>query len=117
MKGVNAKTFVNQRPFGTVMSHAIKTPLNAILGFSDKMMSDASLCAADKEMVAAIHQCGRSMLEMLNDAVYIERIQRGAILLDETRIDLKAFAETIRDMIRKDRGFSGFIDIDFVPTQ
>src|SRR5207245_9464789 len=60
------------------MSHELRTPLNAILGFSQLLEMD-ELNADQRENVAYISQAGRHLLELINEALDISRIEPGQL--------------------------------------
>jgi len=66
--------------FLATMSHEFRTPLNAIIGFSD-MMRLGSMGVMEietyKDYANDIHQSGRHMLELVNDVLDIAAIEAG----------------------------------------
>ena len=70
----NAKTMLLR-----TMSHELKTPLNAILGFSDLMnaLSDNLKPAQIREYAGLIHQGGTNLLKMLNQIMDLTKISAG----------------------------------------
>jgi cell cycle sensor histidine kinase DivJ len=71
------------------MSHELKTPLNAILGFSDLMATLADNLNPDqiREYAGLIHQGGRSLLKMLNQIMDLTRITAGHYDLHKLPLD------------------------------
>ena len=73
-----------QRDFLANMSHAIRTPLNTILGFSNSLLSEKVLT---KEMVdndvSMIHDASTSLLELINNILDISRIESGKEKVEE----------------------------------
>ena len=62
------------------MSHEFRTPLNAILGFSDMMQSELFgplVSQKYQEYVRHIHSSGAHMLELVNDILDIVAIEAG----------------------------------------
>jgi PAS domain S-box-containing protein len=53
--------------FLSQMSHEIRTPLHAMLGFSELLQNENSLTVQQNEMVANIHQCGSTLMQILTD--------------------------------------------------
>ena len=51
------------------MSHAFRTPLNSILGFSEWMRGDASLSQEHHERLTAIDRSGRELLSLVDDVL------------------------------------------------
>jgi two-component system cell cycle sensor histidine kinase PleC len=71
------------------MSHELKTPLNAILGFSDLInaLSDTLAPAQIREYAALIHQGGTNLLKMVNQIMDLTKISAGRYDLRKVRVD------------------------------
>jgi two-component system, cell cycle sensor histidine kinase PleC len=61
------------------MSHELKTPLNAIIGFSDLLSSLADCATPDqvREYAGLIHTGGNNLLRMLNQILDLTKISAG----------------------------------------
>ena len=74
--------------FLAAMSHELKTPLNAVLGFSE-IIRDEMLGRngqpAYRDYAADIHASGRRLLSIINDVLDVTRLEGGLLAL-ETRI-------------------------------
>ncbi|MEP3115645.1 ATP-binding protein [Nisaea sp.] len=77
--------------FLATMSHEFRTPLNAILGFSE-MLSQEVLgpvgAPAYKEYAEAINDSGNHMLELVNDILDISAIEAGKRVIMKEEIGL-----------------------------
>ncbi len=89
----NAKTL-----FISNISHDIRTPLNAILGYAQILAKDESLDAIQKEKVQKILTHGSYLLDLLDDVIEISKIDAGKIELHEESFDLKKFLENIEEL-------------------
>ncbi|HEY5347928.1 MAG TPA: PAS-domain containing protein, partial [Rhizomicrobium sp.] len=71
------------------MSHELKTPLNAILGFSDLMNSMAERLGPDqvREYSSLIHQGGTNLLRLLNQIMDLSKMAAGRYELCRAAID------------------------------
>ena len=71
------------------MSHDLRTPLNAVLGFSQLLMLDPSLAAAAqaRRQVQLIHDAGRHLLEMIDEVLDLARIESGGLRLSLEPVD------------------------------
>ena len=80
----NAKTMLLR-----TMSHELKTPLNAILGFSDLMtaLSDSLTPAQIREYAGLVHQGGTNLLKMLNQIMDLTKISAGRYDLRKAALD------------------------------
>ncbi len=77
------------------MSHDIRTPLNAIIGFSELLREDGSLAAVHREKVDTIHRNGKHLSLLIDDLVDICRIETGRSALNMTSFALETFMRDI----------------------
>ncbi len=76
------------------MSHDIRTPMNAILGFTDltrKHLDDPS-CAS--EYLAKLDDAGHQLLDLINEVLDMSRIESGKLSLNEEPMNLTAASNT-----------------------
>jgi signal transduction histidine kinase len=75
--------------FLTRMSHELKTPMHAILGFSELLESDSKLEEQEKEILAEISKAGNHLLFLINDLLDLSRIETGklAVNMAPTNVD------------------------------
>ena len=80
----NAKTMLLR-----TMSHELKTPLNAILGFSDLMnaLSDTLSPAQVREYAGLIHQGGLNLFKIVNQIMDLTKISAGRYDLRKISVD------------------------------
>jgi two-component system, cell cycle sensor histidine kinase PleC len=71
------------------MSHELKTPLNAIIGFSDLLGALAEHATPDqiREYAGLIHQGGKNLLELINQILDLTKISAGRYEINRRRID------------------------------
>jgi PAS domain S-box-containing protein len=109
--------------FLATMSHEFRTPLNAILGFSEMLRAQyfGPLGAQNyKEYANDIHLSGQHMLSLVNDILDISAIEAGKRTFDTTDVNitdlLDRCAIDIDDAARK-RRVELFVDVpdDFPP--
>jgi len=87
--------------FLSSMSHELRSPLNAILGFAQLMESDAApQTATQKESTGQILQAGWYLLNLINEILDLALIESGKLLLsqepmslDEVMLDCRAMIE------------------------
>ncbi len=72
------------------MNHELRTPMNAILGFSELIKSKALGNAVDKyaEYGEIIHGSGEHMLRLITDMLDLAKIEGGKLSLNETDVAL-----------------------------
>jgi len=83
--------------FLATMSHEFRTPLNAILGFSEMLVAQyfGPLGAENYKTYAHdIHSSGQHMLELVNDVLDVSAIEAGTRLLDRTTINPEKTIDT-----------------------
>ena len=71
------------------MSHELKTPLNAIIGFSDLLAQMAENFTPDqvREYAGLIHSGGHNLLRLINQILDLTKIAGGKFELRRTRLD------------------------------
>ena len=92
--------------FLAAVSHELRSPLNAILGFADILMTevDGPLSAEAREEVEQIRGSGKHLLDLINDILELSALESGQLRLTRTRVDLAAVA---REVVREAAGLVG----------
>jgi len=82
------------------MGHELKTPLNAILGFSDLMatLSDNLSPEQIREYAGLVHQGGTNLLKMINQIMDLTKISAGRYELRRTSVDAGGILWLARDV-------------------
>jgi len=70
------------------MSHDIRTPLNAILGYSQILQREDDLQTRQRSAVKTIEDSGNHLLALINDILDISKIESGQAELEETNFEL-----------------------------
>ena len=82
------------------MSHELRSPLNAILGFAQLMESDVpSLASSQKESVAQILTAGWHLLTLINDILDLAKVESGKITLVREPVALAEVLDECRDIV------------------
>lgn len=81
--------------FLSVMSHEIRSPLNAIIGFIHLLSSEEYL-PDQEEYIRAINVSSANLLSLINDILDFSRIDEGRIEFNATRLDLRELVEKIK---------------------
>lgn len=81
--------------FLTSMSHELKTPLNAIIGYSDLLATEFSeaMSGEEKHFATSIHQAGLHLLGLINDVLDLATIESGKLNLELEPVSLKDVVE------------------------
>jgi PAS domain S-box-containing protein len=101
--------------FLAAMSHELKTPLNAVLGFSeiirDEMLGPAGQ-AAYRDYAGDIHSSGKRLLAIINDVLDVSRLEGGQITIDARQVCALDVAEQAVAMARSATGEDRAIMVD-----
>ena len=81
--------------FFSIISHDLKNPFHALLGFSELLISHFDTLDRDKAMVYIqnIHNSGKSLYKLLENLLHWSRLQTGGIKCNPEGIDLLAAVE------------------------
>ena len=82
------------------MSHDMRTPMNAIIGFSTLLDRDASQPDKVREYNRKIAASGRHLLSLINDVLDMSKIESGQKSLNITEFDLKELMEELNSVIQ-----------------
>ena len=104
-KDIATRANVAKSEFLTDMSHELRSPLNAIIGFSQLLErgQTGALSAEQHEFVAYIHKAGDHLLKMITDILDLSKIEAKRLTLETDDVDVDRF---ILDAIRSVRGLS-----------
>ena len=81
------------------MSHDIRTPMNAIIGFATLAISNIDNEKKVKEYLSKILSSSNHLLSLINDVLDMSRIESGKIYLDETEVNLSDVLHDIKTII------------------
>lgn len=82
------------------MSHDIRTPMNAILGYTelaDKSLEDPGKL---KDYHRKIRICGQKMLAILNNVLELSRIENGKVTLEENPVPIEQLLDDSLLMVK-----------------
>lgn len=82
------------------MSHELRTPLNGILGFTQILQQDIKLTSAQRKGVNVIHQCGSHLLTLINDILYLSKIEAGKLELAVDDFYFRSFLDSLVEIVR-----------------
>jgi signal transduction histidine kinase len=83
--------------FLAAVSHELRSPLNAILGFTDILMTevDGPLTPSAREEVEQIRGSGQHLLELISDILEFSAIESGQLKLMRGKVDLVQLANDV----------------------
>jgi len=81
------------------MSHEFRTPLTAIIGFSQIMRHNDALTEETKQQSASIHRAGKHLLGLIEDLLEFARLEAGRIKLNIQSITVAELMEDCLAMI------------------
>jgi PAS domain S-box-containing protein len=87
--------------FVSRMSHELRNPLNAILGYSELFQHDREgvLSGEQEARIGHIRRAGRHLLQLIDDLLSMSRIEAGAVRLELQSLDVRALmAEAIAEL-------------------
>ena len=86
-----------QSQFLTNMSHALRTPLNSIIGFSRVLLKelDGPLNETQSADLTAIYESGRQLLGLINDMLELSRLELGVAPFSPGEVDLREIIEGV----------------------
>jgi signal transduction histidine kinase len=88
------------------MSHELKTPLNAIIGFGELLQEEglaevgATLTPKQREFVGHMVSSGRHLLTLMNDILDLSRIEAGRIDLRRELVAVADVLDAARETVR-----------------
>jgi PAS domain S-box-containing protein len=82
-KAAAEKANLAKSDFLSSMSHELRSPLNAILGFAQLMESDSDVSLSQKGSIAEILRAGWYLLELINEILDLAQIESGKLSLSK----------------------------------
>ena len=82
-----------KRRFISVVSHEMRTPLNAIIGMAD-LMRDTTLSREQADMLQTLRGSSQVMLGLVEDVLDFSKIEAGKLVLERTDFDLHALVNS-----------------------
>jgi len=86
------------------MSHELRTPLNAVIGYSDMLLEDLEIEAAEAQQaedLRKINGAGKHLLSLITDVLDLSKIEAGKMELFNERFDCGALVDDMVAMSRQ----------------
>jgi len=98
--------------FLAYMSHELRSPMNAILGFSEMMRREVFGRISPpkyREYADDIHGSATHLLSLINDILDLSKAEAGKLAVNETAVDVRVTMEAARRLVavRADSGHIG----------
>lgn len=77
------------------MSHEIRSPMNAVLGFIQLIKAEEKLTETGKLYIELIENSGNQLLSLIEDIIDISKIQSNQIRIAKTSFDLNALLDEL----------------------
>ncbi len=100
--------------FLTNLSHELRTPMNAIIGFSELLKAEQSGNEHVNEYLSIIKNKGNYLLSLIDDVIELSRFERGDMTFRKNNFSLKQFMQELYEefearKMEKDKGHIGLI--------
>src|SRR5262249_34892704 len=86
--------------FLAMISHEIRSPLNAILGWSQLLDQGNLDQAATKQATASIQRNARAQVQLLSDLLDISRVVAGKLKIEPSPVNIRTIIEAALESIR-----------------
>ena len=84
------------------MSHDIRTPMNAIVGFTGLAIAHIDEKELVLDYLRKLAQSSNHLLSLINDVLDMSRIESGKMVLAENAENLKEIIDTLKDIVQAD---------------
>ncbi len=101
------------------MSHDIRTPMNAILGYTNLAREEKTTEKEMRSYLGKIASAGEYLLSLINDVLEMSRIESGKLELEYANMDLPGTVSGAADMIRgqmEEKKITFDVDVSKVQT-
>ena len=105
--------------FFSIVSHDIRTPLNAILGYSELLRKGVESDAEREEALKSIQASGTTLLELVNDVLDLAKMDAGKMTLNPEPVELSRLTDDVFASFRMaadEKGLELFNRTADVPT-
>ncbi len=81
------------------LSHEVRTPMNAIIGFSDLLLNPNLTQEEKAEYIKIIHQSGKNLIEIIDDLVEMSKIEINSIEPNIYAVNIDTIVQSVFDSI------------------
>lgn len=115
-----AKASSAKSDFLARMSHDIRTPLNAVIGFTELALDEPDVPLSVTGYLSKISYSGKYLLSLINDILDMSKIDNGKMELNEKNIDGYKMLTSIADIFRlqaKEKNIELITDFSVGPSR
>ncbi|MBR1722336.1 MAG: amino acid permease, partial [Treponema sp.] len=98
-KGIAEQANRAKSTFLSNMSHDIRTPMNAIIGFTNLALKNPEVDGQTREYLSKIKASSDHLLSLINDVLEMSRIESGKIELDEIPCSISEILSDLNTII------------------
>jgi len=81
------------------MSHELRSPLTAVIGYSELLQAEAQLVGEDLQAAEAIFNAGEHLMELTNDLLDITRIESGQMQMSIEPVPLESVLQSAVELM------------------
>ena len=103
-----------KRDFLFNMSHDIRTPMNAIIGYTTLAETNLTQPAKVADYLRKISTASQHLLSLINDVLDMSRIESGRVVLEQKPVHLPTLVQDVRDIIQSNitaKGLAFTVDL------
>ncbi len=101
--------------FVSKMSHALRTPMNGIIGMTG-LLAETPLSPEQQEYVDAVSRSGNALKHLLDDVIHFSRLERNQFELDERDFRVRPLLREVKDSVAEDALRKGLVvDVEVHP--
>ena len=111
-KAISSERF--KSAFLANMSHAVRTPMNAIIGFSELIGMDGVSPVKKVEYTRIINEKGHQLLSLIDDIIEISKVESGKLELSFNQVNIDEFLNEIFSVTFQKKLVAGKEQVDLV---
>ncbi|MEE1377677.1 MAG: response regulator [Oribacterium sp.] len=103
-----------KRDFLFNMSHDIRTPMNAIIGYTTLAETNLTQPVKVADYLRKISTASQHLLSLINDVLDMSRIESGRVVLEQKPVHLPTLVQDVQDIIQSNvtaKGLSFAVDL------
>ncbi|WP_417914796.1 histidine kinase dimerization/phospho-acceptor domain-containing protein [Candidatus Electronema sp. JM] len=86
-----------KRKFIANINHAIRTPMNAIIGYAE-ILAESGLTEQQQRFVSTIRKNGTALVSIINDVMELSKLESGSVKVLKSAANLRAVVEQAADL-------------------